>query len=57
VDPKEKTMSDEKNKELEIEEITGDELEDVAGGTCDTCGTCAGCSHSGCMGCGALNPV
>lgn len=49
-------MSDEKNSKIEIEEITGDELEDVAGGTCSTCGTCAGCSHAGCMGCGVLQP-
>lgn len=46
-------MSDEKqNNEFEIEELTGNELESAAGGTCNTCGTCAGCRNAGCMGCG-----
>jgi hypothetical protein len=47
-------MSDEQKKDsFEIEELTGNELEEASGGTCDTCSTCAGCMHGGCMGCGA----
>ena len=47
---------DKKRKDLNIEEIPGDDLDQVAGGTCGTCGTCSGCSHSGCGGCGAQPP-
>lgn len=36
-------MADEKNrkKDLSIEEIHADDLEDVSGGTCGSCGTCS----------------
>lgn len=34
-------MADQKKDRIEIEEITDEELEDVAGGTCSGCGSCA----------------